>query len=95
MVWQDDVCVAFMDLFPLSEGHVLVVTIDTPVSGMRERDLRLGASALLGGTVAAGMILDRETGDGVKGHWDDESQTAGGHDRPDRLPEGFAAGHSV
>ena len=28
-------------------------------------------------TVAAGMILDRETGDGVQGHWDDESQTAG------------------
>ncbi|MFZ5724719.1 MAG: HIT family protein [Pseudomonadota bacterium] len=25
IVWQDEVCVAFMDLFPLSEGHVLVV----------------------------------------------------------------------
>lgn len=25
IVWQDDVCVAFMDLFPLHEGHVLVV----------------------------------------------------------------------
>ena len=31
-------------------------------------------------TVAAGMILDRETGDGVQGHWDDESQSAGSHD---------------
>lgn len=25
IAWQDDVCIAFMDLFPLSEGHVLVV----------------------------------------------------------------------
>lgn len=25
VVWQDDVCLAFMDLFPLNEGHVLVV----------------------------------------------------------------------
>lgn len=25
VVWQDDICVAFMDLFPLTEGHVLVV----------------------------------------------------------------------
>ncbi len=24
-VWQDEHCAAFMDLFPLSEGHVLVV----------------------------------------------------------------------
>jgi bifunctional enzyme CysN/CysC len=32
------------------------------------------------GTVAAGMILDRETGDGVQGHWDDESQSAAQHD---------------
>jgi bifunctional enzyme CysN/CysC len=31
-------------------------------------------------TVAAGMILDRETGDGVQGHWDDDAQTAGLHD---------------
>ena len=31
-------------------------------------------------TVAAGMILDRETGDSVQGHWDDESQSAGSHD---------------
>jgi bifunctional enzyme CysN/CysC len=31
-------------------------------------------------TVAAGMILDRETGEGSQGHWDDESQTAGLHD---------------
>jgi bifunctional enzyme CysN/CysC len=31
-------------------------------------------------TVAAGMILDRETGDGVQGHWDDESQSAAQHD---------------
>jgi bifunctional enzyme CysN/CysC len=30
-------------------------------------------------TVAAGMILDRETGEGSAGHWDDESQTAGLH----------------
>jgi histidine triad (HIT) family protein len=27
-VWEDDVCVAFMDLFPLHEGHVLVVPRD-------------------------------------------------------------------
>jgi len=27
-------------------------------------------------TVAAGMILDRETGDGVQGHWDDPGQVA-------------------
>jgi bifunctional enzyme CysN/CysC len=32
------------------------------------------------GTVAAGMILDRETGDGVQGHWDDQSQSAAQHD---------------
>jgi len=25
LVWQDDTCVAFMDLYPLREGHVLVV----------------------------------------------------------------------
>lgn len=25
LVWQDDVCVAFMDLYPLREGHVLVI----------------------------------------------------------------------
>lgn len=25
IAWQDDTCIAFMDLFPLSEGHVLVV----------------------------------------------------------------------
>ncbi len=31
-------------------------------------------------TVAAGMILDREMGDGIQGHWDDESQTAGSHE---------------
>lgn len=24
-VWEDDVCVAFMDLYPLHEGHVLVI----------------------------------------------------------------------
>jgi bifunctional enzyme CysN/CysC len=26
------------------------------------------------------MILDRETGDGVQGHWDDQSQSASSHD---------------
>jgi diadenosine tetraphosphate (Ap4A) HIT family hydrolase len=25
IVWQDDTCIAFMDLFPLHAGHVLVV----------------------------------------------------------------------
>lgn len=25
VVWQDDTCIAFMDLYPLHEGHVLVV----------------------------------------------------------------------
>lgn len=25
IVWQDETCIAFMDLFPLSAGHVLVV----------------------------------------------------------------------
>lgn len=25
VVWQDDTCIVFMDLFPLNEGHVLVV----------------------------------------------------------------------
>lgn len=25
IVWQDDTCVAFLDLFPLREGHVLVI----------------------------------------------------------------------
>lgn len=33
----------------------LVVTIDTPVAGLRERDLRLGAPALLSGNVLAGV----------------------------------------
>jgi bifunctional enzyme CysN/CysC len=32
------------------------------------------------GTVAAGMILDRATGDGVQGHWEEESQATTLHD---------------
>jgi len=32
------------------------------------------------GTVAAGMILDRDTSTALKGHWDEEPQTAGLHE---------------
>lgn len=41
IVWQDDHCVAFMDLFPLNEGHVLVVPrVHAPLLNELPADLR-------------------------------------------------------
>src|SRR4029434_3694494 len=40
----------------LAAGYsVLVVTIDTPISGMRERDIRSGAGPLLKGVIAVSL----------------------------------------
>jgi len=49
--WGREVAEAALDRARLAGFTALVVTIDTPVAGMRERDLRNGIPQLLGGNV--------------------------------------------
>lgn len=63
VVWRDEVCIAFMDLYPLREGHVLVVPhqhaplLNELEPATREHLFRIGCR-VIAAQKAAGLHAD-------------------------------------
>lgn len=64
IVYEDDVCIAFMDAFPLSKGHTLVVP-RKPIENIYDLDEETGAHLMQVVTKVANALRDAFSPEGL------------------------------
>ena len=82
-VYEDDVALAFMDIMPRADGHVLVLP-KSPARNILDAD-----PEILGKLIARVQKIARCRQVGARGGWDNDPSIQRARRRPDRIPSAF------